>query len=54
VAAGSTGEVGALSSEERLLMGIAIGTEYAVGWPLMAEFSPTHLRGRLMAAMGIA
>ncbi|MCM0616876.1 sugar porter family MFS transporter [Paenarthrobacter sp. TYUT067] len=38
----------------RLLMGIAIGTEYAVGWPMMAEFSPTHLRGRLMAAMGIA
>lgn len=38
----------------RLLMGIAIGTEYAVGWPLMAEFSPAHLRGRLMAAMGIA
>jgi len=38
----------------RLLMGIAIGTEYAVGWPLMAEFSPTHLRGKLMAAMGIA
>jgi putative MFS transporter len=38
----------------RLLMGIAIGTEYAVGWPLMAEFSPSHLRGRLMAAMGIA
>ena len=38
----------------RLLMGVAIGTEYAVGWPLMAEFSPSHLRGRLMAAMGIA
>ncbi|MFC9351752.1 MFS transporter [Arthrobacter sp. NPDC057013] len=38
----------------RLLMGIAIGTEYAVGWPLMAEFSPAHLRGRLMGAMGIA
>ncbi|MFK4639396.1 MFS transporter [Paenarthrobacter histidinolovorans] len=38
----------------RLLMGIAIGTEYAVGWPMMAEFSPTHLRGKLMAAMGIA
>lgn len=38
----------------RLLMGIAIGTEYAVGWPLMAEFSPARLRGRLMAAMGIA
>lgn len=38
----------------RLLMGIAIGTEYAVGWPMMAEFPPTHLRGKLMAAMGIA
>ena len=38
----------------RLLMGIAIGTEYAVGWPLMSEFSPTHLRGRLLGAMGIA
>lgn len=38
----------------RLLMGIAIGTEYAVGWPMMAEFSPAHLRGRLMASMGIA
>ncbi|MDQ0617082.1 MFS family permease [Arthrobacter globiformis] len=42
-----------LSIVVRLLMGIAIGAEYAVGWPL-AEFSPTHLRGRLMAAMGIA
>jgi MFS family permease len=30
----------------RLLMGIAIGAEYAVGWPLMSEFSPTHLRGK--------
>jgi putative MFS transporter len=38
----------------RLLMGIAIGAEYAVGWPLMAEFSATHLRGRLMGAMEIA
>ena len=38
----------------RLLMGIAIGTEYAVGWPLMAEFSPARLRGRLMGAMEIA
>ncbi len=32
----------------RLLMGIAIGTEYSVGWPLMSEFSPARLRGRLM------
>lgn len=38
----------------RLLMGIAIGAEYAVGWPLMSEFSPTHLRGRLLGAMQIA
>ena len=33
----------------RLLMGIAIGAEYSVGWPLMSEFSPKELRGRLMA-----
>jgi MFS transporter, putative metabolite transport protein len=38
----------------RLLMGIAIGIEYAVGWPMLAEFSPTHLRGRLLGAMTIA
>ncbi|MGW5153432.1 MFS transporter [Rhodococcus koreensis] len=38
----------------RVLMGIAIGIEYSVGWPLMSEFSPTHLRGRLLGAMQIA
>jgi putative MFS transporter len=38
----------------RLLMGIAIGIEYAVGFPLMAEFSPIHLRGRLMALIMVA
>lgn len=38
----------------RVLMGVAIGIEYAVGWPLMSEFSPTRLRGRLLGAMGIA
>jgi putative MFS transporter len=32
----------------RLLMGVAIGMEYSVGWPLMAEFAPAHLRGRLI------
>ena len=32
----------------RLLMGIAIGVEYSVGWPLMAEFAPARMRGRLM------
>jgi putative MFS transporter len=38
----------------RLLMGIAIGIEYSVGWPMLAEFSPTHLRGRLLGGMTIA
>jgi putative MFS transporter len=38
----------------RLLMGIAIGAEYAVGWPLMGEFAPAHLRGRLLGSMQIA
>jgi len=32
----------------RLLMGVAIGMEYSVGWPLMAEFAPARLRGRLL------
>ncbi|GAB3301806.1 MFS transporter [Parasphingorhabdus pacifica] len=32
----------------RLLMGIAVGVEYAVGWPMMSEFAPARLRGRLM------
>src|SRR5262245_21925730 len=38
----------------RLLMGIAIGCEYSVGWPLLAEFAPARLRGRLMAATNVA
>ncbi|TQC44682.1 MFS transporter [Rhodococcus sp. WS4] len=38
----------------RVMMGVAIGIEYSVGWPLMSEFSPTHLRGRLLGAMGVA
>ncbi|MFF1832007.1 MFS transporter [Paenarthrobacter sp. NPDC058040] len=38
----------------RLLMGMAIGIEYAVGFPLMAEFSPIRLRGRLMALIMVA
>jgi putative MFS transporter len=38
----------------RLLMGIAIGIEYSVGWPLMSEFSPARLRGRFLGAMNIA
>ena len=38
----------------RLLMGIAIGAEYSVGWPLMSEFAPSRLRGRLMGLTLIA
>lgn len=38
----------------RLLMGIAIGAEYSVGWPMMSEFAPAHLRGRLMATVNLA
>jgi len=38
----------------RLLMGIAIGADYSVGWPLLAEFSPRRLRGRLMAFSEVA
>lgn len=38
----------------RFLMGIAIGAEYSVGWPMMVEFSRTHLRGRLMASVNLA
>ncbi|MGO1181573.1 MAG: MFS transporter [Micrococcaceae bacterium] len=33
----------------RLLMGISIGSDYAVGKPLLAEFAPTRIRGRLLA-----
>lgn len=38
----------------RFLMGIAIGCEYSVGWPMLSEFAPTHLRGRLLGATVIA
>lgn len=38
----------------RLMMGIAIGAEYSVGWPLMSEFAPARLRGRLLGATLIA
>jgi len=37
----------------RLLMGVAIGCEYSVGWPIMSEFSPTRLRGRLLGALTV-
>jgi MFS transporter, putative metabolite transport protein len=38
----------------RLLLGVAIGAEYSVGWPLMSEFAPAKLRGRLMATTVLA
>ena len=38
----------------RLLMGIAIGVEYSVGWPLMSEFAPARLRGRLICVTVVA
>jgi len=38
----------------RLMMGVAIGMEYSVGWPLMSEFAPAHLRGRLLGVTLIA
>jgi MFS transporter, putative metabolite transport protein len=38
----------------RLLIGVAIGAEYAVGWPLMSEFAPARLRGRLISVTEVA
>lgn len=38
----------------RLLMGIAIGMEYSVGWPMLAEFAPARIRGALLGATNIA
>ena len=38
----------------RLLMGVAIGGEYSIGWPLLAEFAPARLRGRLLGLTLIA
>lgn len=38
----------------RLIMGMAIGADYAIGWPLLAEFSPARLRGKLLAFQEVA
>ncbi|WP_369046105.1 MFS transporter [Sinomonas sp. P10A9] len=38
----------------RLMMGVAIGAEYSVGWPLMSEFAPARLRGRVLGLTLIA
>jgi putative MFS transporter len=37
----------------RLVMGIAIGADYAVGWPMLAEFAPAKIRGLLMSVQEI-
>ncbi|CAL9615747.1 Inner membrane metabolite transport protein YgcS [Streptomyces sp. enrichment culture] len=38
----------------RTVMGLAIGADYAIGWPLLAEFSPARLRGKLLAFQEVA
>lgn len=35
----------------RLVMGICIGADYAIGEPLLAEFSPRKIRGGLLASL---
>lgn len=37
-----------------LLMGLAVGADYAIGTPLLSEFSPRQHRGRLGASLQIA
>ncbi|MFD8034005.1 MFS transporter [Streptomyces sp. NPDC059717] len=38
----------------RLLMGVAIGGEYAIGAPLLSEYAPKEGRGRLLASLEIS
>ena len=33
----------------RLHMGAAIGADYAIGWPMLAEFAPARMRGKLLS-----
>jgi len=35
----------------RLLMGVCIGADYAIGEPLLAEFTPRKYRGRMLASL---
>ncbi|MGW9132460.1 MFS transporter [Streptomyces sp. NPDC055681] len=32
-----------------IVMGVAVGADYAISWPLLAEFAPARLRGKLLA-----
>jgi len=38
----------------RLIMGIAIGGEYAIGAPLLSEYAPRKNRGRLLASLEVS
>ena len=38
----------------RLLMGVAIGADYAIGWPMLAEFAPARIRGKLLSISEVA
>ncbi|WP_416982585.1 MFS transporter [Streptomyces sp. T028] len=38
----------------RLLMGIAVGAEYSVSWPMLSEFAPARLRGRILSVLEVA
>lgn len=38
----------------RFAMGMAIGAEYSVSWPMLSEFAPARTRGRLMSINQIA
>ncbi|GAB90169.1 MFS transporter [Gordonia rhizosphera] len=38
----------------RFVMGLAIGADYAIGWPMLAEFSPARIRGKLLAFQEVA
>ncbi|MEW2468489.1 MFS transporter [Streptomyces sp. NPDC046994] len=38
----------------RLIMGIAIGGEYAIGAPLLSEYAPRRNRGRLLASLEVS
>lgn len=38
----------------RVFMGVAIGADYSIGWPLLAEFAPARLRGKLLAVLEVA
>jgi MFS transporter, putative metabolite transport protein len=37
----------------RVLMGMAIGADYAIGWPLLAEFAPARIRGKLLSVQEV-